>query len=74
MFQSAPMEIGKLKKKEQTKRADFNTQREAEKAAKEFSANSGGGEVKIHGLNGKIRDSDTVKPAVDPNPPKDKVY
>lgn len=52
----------------------FDTQREAEKAAKEFSANSGGGEVKIHGLDGKIRDSDTVKPAIDPNPPKDKVY
>lgn len=52
----------------------FGTQREAEKAAKEFSANSGGGEVRIHGLDGKIRDSDTVKPAIDPNPPKDKVY
>ncbi|OGZ43458.1 MAG: hypothetical protein A3J55_02790 [Candidatus Ryanbacteria bacterium RIFCSPHIGHO2_02_FULL_45_17b] len=52
----------------------FDTQWEAEKAAKEFSANSGGGEVKIHGLDGKIRDSDTVKPAIDPNPPKDKVH
>lgn len=52
----------------------FDTQREAEKAAKEFSANSGGGEVRIHGLDGKIRDSDTVKPAIDPNPPKDKVF
>lgn len=47
------------------------TQREAEKRAKEFSANSGGGEVRIHGLDGKIRDSDTVKPGNDPNPPKD---
>ncbi len=52
----------------------FDTQLEAEKAAKEFSANSGGGEVRIHGLDGKIRDSDTVKPAIDPNPPKDKVH
>mgnify|MGYP001603846586 CR=1 FL=1 len=52
----------------------FCTQREAEKAAKEFSSNSGGGEVRIHGLDGKIRDSDTVKPAVDPNPPKDKIH
>ena len=52
----------------------FDTQREAEKAAKEFSANTGGGEVRIHGLDGKIRDSDTVKPAIDPNPPKDKVH
>ena len=52
----------------------FDTQREAEKAAKEFSANSGGGEVRIHGLDGKIRDSDTVAPAVDPYPPKNWVH
>lgn len=50
----------------------FKTQTEAEKAAKIFSANSGGGEVHIHGLDGKIRDSDTVPPGRDPNPPKDK--
>lgn len=42
------------------------TQREAEKMAKEFAGNSGGGEVRIHGLDGKIRDSDTVAPANDP--------
>lgn len=52
----------------------YNTQAEAEKAAKEFSGNSGGGEVRIHGLDGKIRDSDTVAPGNDPNPPKDKKY
>ena len=52
----------------------FDTQLEAEKAAKEFSANSGGGEVRIHGLDGKIRDSDTVAPAADPYPPKDRVH
>ncbi|MEK7555201.1 MAG: DUF2188 domain-containing protein [Patescibacteria group bacterium] len=52
----------------------FSTQHEAEKAAKEFSANSGGGEIRIHGLDGKIRDSDTVVPGNDPNPPKDKVH
>ena len=50
----------------------FKTQTEAEKAAKIFCANSGGGEVHIHGLDGKIRDSDTVPPGRDPNPPKDK--
>lgn len=38
------------------------TQKEAEKIAKEYAANSGGGEVRIHGLDGKIRDSDTVAP------------
>ena len=52
----------------------FDTQREAEKAAKEFSANSGGGEVRIHRLDGKIRDSDTVAAAVDPYPPKDRIH
>jgi len=46
----------------------------AEKLAKKFSSNSGGGEVKIHGLDGKIRDSDTVPPGNDPNPPKDKKH
>lgn len=48
-----------------------DTQREAEQKAKEFAANSGGGEVRIHGLDGKIRDSDTVPPAKDPFPPRD---
>ncbi|AZQ59780.1 DUF2188 domain-containing protein [Maribacter sp. MJ134] len=47
------------------------TQKEAEKRAKELSANSGGGEVRIHGLNGKIRDSDTVFPGNDPKSSKD---
>jgi len=51
--------------------AHSNTQKQAEKTAKKFSANTGGGEVRIHGLDGKIRDSDTVPPAIDPNPPRD---
>lgn len=49
-----------------------DTQKDAERVAKEFAKNSGGGEVRIHGLDGKIRDSDTVPPAHDPCPPKDK--
>lgn len=52
----------------------FDTQAEAERAAKGFSSNSGGGEVRIHGLDGRIRDSDTVAPGNDPSPPKDKVH
>jgi len=36
-----------------------DTQQQAEKLAKQFAENSGGGEVRIHGLDGKIRDSDT---------------
>lgn len=51
-----------------------DTQKEAERLAKEFAANSSGGEVRIHGLDGKIRDSDTIAPGNDPNPPKDKVH
>jgi hypothetical protein len=52
----------------------YDTQAEAEKAAKQFSANSGGGEVRIHSPNGPIRDSDTVAPGKDPNPPRDNRY
>jgi len=51
-----------------------DTQKEAEKDSKRFSKNSGGGEVRIHGLDGKIRDSDTVPPGHDPNPPKDRKH
>lgn len=51
-----------------------DTQGEAEKLAKQSSANSRGGEVRIHGRDGKIRDSDTVAPAIDPYPPKDRVH
>lgn len=51
-----------------------DTQVEAEFEAKRLASNLGGGEVRIHGLDGKIRDSDTVKPGNDPNPPKDQKY
>jgi hypothetical protein len=52
--------------------AHLNTQAAAEARAKEIMGNAGGGEVVIHGRNGKIRDSDTVKPGNDPFPPRDK--
>jgi len=52
-----------------------STQKEAEKLAKELSANSGGGEVRIHKPDGgPIRDSDTVSPGRDPNPPRDEKH
>lgn len=51
----------------------YRTQAKAEKAAKKFAAQSGGGEVRIHASHGKIRDTDTIPPARDPYPPKDKV-
>lgn len=50
------------------------TQREAERIAKQLAGNSSGGEVRIHGLDGRIRDSDTVPPANDPCPPADKKH
>lgn len=51
------------------------TQKEAEKIAKQFSKNNGGGEVRIHKPNGgPIRDSDTVKPGNDPRSIKDNKF
>lgn len=50
------------------------SQKLAEKMAKEFCEKAGGGEVRTHGLDGKIRDSDTVKPGNDPFPPRDKKH
>lgn len=43
--------------------AKADTQAQAERIAKQISANQGGGEVRIHRPNGgPIRDSDTVAP------------
>ncbi|OMP80147.1 DUF2188 domain-containing protein [[Flexibacter] sp. ATCC 35208] len=48
------------------------TQKQAEQLAKQYSSNTGGGEVRIHKPNGgPIRDSDTVKPGNDPRSSKD---
>ncbi|CAN5354240.1 DUF2188 domain-containing protein [soil metagenome] len=60
-------------RRENSERASgvYSTQAEAEQEAKGFSANSGGGEVRIQGRDGKFRDSDTVFPGNDPFPPKD---
>lgn len=49
-----------------------DTQAQAEARAKEIVANAGGGEVRIHGRDGRIRDSDTVPPGRDPMPPRDR--
>jgi hypothetical protein len=48
-----------------------DTQAGAEHRAKEIVENLGGGEVRIHGRDGRIRDSDTVAPGRDPSPPRD---
>lgn len=52
----------------------FDTQAEAEKLAKRFSSNSGGGEVMTHRPNGTIRSKDTVEPGNDPFPPRDREH
>jgi hypothetical protein len=46
------------------------TQEEAHERAREFARNAGGGEVRIKGRDGRIRDSDTIPHAHDPFPPK----
>ena len=54
--------------------AHEGTQAAAIRRAKEIVRNQGGGEVRVHGRDGKIRDSDTVPPANDPFPPRDKKH
>jgi hypothetical protein len=51
--------------------AHLDTQLAAQDRAREIIGNLGGGEVVIHGRDGRIRDSDTVAPGNDPNPPRD---
>lgn len=60
-----------LRERAQRSSIHTDTQSDAEKEAKTFAANSGGGEVRVQGLNGRFRDSDTIPPANDPYPPKD---
>jgi len=54
--------------------ANVNTQAEAGQLAKEYARNSGGGEVRIQGRDGRFRDSDTVGRGNDPFPPRDKKH
>ncbi|MEV0357681.1 DUF2188 domain-containing protein [Nocardia sp. NPDC050697] len=46
-------------------------QSDAIERAREIVGNTGGGEVVIHDRRGRVRDSDTVAPGNDPNPPRD---
>ncbi|MEU5884120.1 DUF2188 domain-containing protein [Spirillospora sp. NPDC047279] len=46
------------------------TQEEAIGRAREIIHNDGGGELVIHGEDGKIRDKRTIAPATDPYPPR----
>lgn len=51
-----------------------DTQGEAAGAAKKNLQNSGGGELKIMGRDGRIRSKDTIDPARDPFPPRDREH
>lgn len=50
----------------------FDTQQQAIDRARDIVRNTGGGEVVIHDRRGRVRDSDTVPPGRDPNPPRDR--
>jgi hypothetical protein len=52
--------------------AHVDTQAEGIDRARQIVGNTAGGEVVIHRPNGQIRDSDTVPPGNDPNPPRDR--
>lgn len=52
--------------------AHAETQSKAETRAKEIVRNKGGGEVRVHGRDGRIRDADTIKGGNDAHPPRDK--
>lgn len=54
-----------------TPESHHRTQGTAEQRAKQQVRHEGGGEVRIHRPDGRIRDSDTVAPGRDPHPPKD---
>jgi hypothetical protein len=52
----------------------LDTQREADQRAAEILRNAGGGERITQGLDGQIRSKDTIPPAKDPNPPRDREH
>lgn len=57
-----------------TPESRHRTQDAAEREAKRQVRDDGGGEVRIHRPDGTIRDSDTVAPGRDPNPPRDRKH
>lgn len=48
-----------------------STQKEAIEVARTMLHREGGGELSVHGEDGKIRSKDTISPGNDPCPPKD---
>ena len=49
-------------------------QKGAEDAARDMLHSSGGGELITKGLDGRIRSKDTISPAKDPFPPRDREH
>jgi hypothetical protein len=47
-----------------------DTQAAARQGTREVMGRNGGGELKVHGVNGQIRAKDTIKPANDPRKTK----
>lgn len=47
-----------------------DTQAAAYNATRDLSARNGGGEINLHGVNGQIRDKNTISPAKDPRSSK----
>lgn len=43
-----------------------DTQQAAYDATRDLASRNGGGDIKLHGVNGQIRDKNTIKPAKDP--------
>jgi len=61
----------KAKNDDKSRAASSHTrQQDAIDAARGYTHNAGGGEVTIHGVDGKIRAKDTIAPGNDPHPPK----
>jgi len=52
----------------------YDTQRQAEDAARERLRRQGGGELITKGRDGRIRSKDTIAPGNDPNPPRDREH
>jgi hypothetical protein len=51
-----------------------DTQKDAIDSARDALKKSGGGELIVQGTDGKIRSKDTIPPAKDPFPPRDKEH
>jgi hypothetical protein len=63
------------KRNDATKESSVHdTQKEAEKSARDMLKKEGGGELTTKGIDGKIRSKDTIAPGKDPFPPKDKEH